>query len=115
MNAFNYVLIAAGAYVLYAAVILKTRGKITKNLMLSPGVSENMIGDREGFARYMFPRTAVLGAAVAFAGGWDVVFPGVAGTGQIELAVIAVFTILLIRYLRAVKKAEKRFANRRKD
>lgn len=113
MDIFNYVLIAAGAYVLYAALALRFQNRITASLMLSPGNSESSIGDREGFRRYMFPRTAALGVLVAFGGCWDVIFPAAAGTAWAGGLAIALFTAAIVLYIRAIKKAEKNFAKRK--
>ena len=113
IDIFNILIIAFGAYIIYAAIILKKDGKISKSLMLSPGANDSTIKNKDGFIKFMFTRTVILGIVVTLSGCWDIVFPQLAGNGWIELTIILVFMLILVLYIRDIKKAGKVFGEQK--
>lgn len=109
MEFFGVFLVLAGAYILYAAIIMKTQGKITKSIMMNQNRHVGQVKDKDGFIKYMFLRTFLMGAVVIAAGIWSLLGLDFEYSWVVDLAITIFFTIIVILYLFSIRSADKKF------
>lgn len=109
MEFFGVFLALMGAYILYAAIIMKTQGKITKSIMMNQNRHVGQIKDKEGFINYMFLRTFFMGVVVIAAGIWSLLGLDFANSWIVDLAITIFFTIIVVLYLLSIRSADKKF------
>lgn len=105
---------AAGVYVLYAALNLKRQRVLNKSVLRSPGLGTDP-KDLDGFIAYMYPRCLALGIITIVMGGWNLLSAYIQVLSNptvymiCELGSGILFFAYLIYYMRCVKIAEHRF------
>ncbi len=106
---FELLIISGGFYLIYAAVVLKTRGEIIKGVMVSRDVNVDNIRDKEGFIRYMFPRVLLMGIFTVAMGGIHVLIPYMHWPAWISIAAVSGYLVLLMIFSAVAVKAGKKF------
>lgn len=101
--------VISGAYMAYAAIVMKYKGQFIKNVVLSNGVDENSIRDKEGFVSYLYIRLLLCGGADVFIGIICLINDYLAGPGIIALITVCVFFISIIVYGIFVNKALRKY------
>lgn len=104
---FNIIILLGGVYILYAAVMLKTKGVINQGVMASRNQRPENCRDLEGFKAYMFPRTLGMGAFTVLVGMFSTVRPLLFSSAIPEYILILAFFGYLMYYIQCVRKAEK--------
>lgn len=100
----------AGIYVLYAYVLLKTKGEITTSILMSKDVNIRKCKDIEGYKRFVMPKILVFGIITVFHGVLGLVNSYVVPVPEAVYGVsMAVFFIILIWYATQTKKAIRLF------
>lgn len=111
---FSFVIMAAGVYVLYAALNLKRQRVLNKSVLRSPGLGTDP-KDLDGFIAYMYPRCLALGIITIVMGGWNLLSAYIQVLSNptvymiCELGSGILFFAYLIYYMRCVKTAEHKF------
>lgn len=57
-----------GVYVLYAWYLMKTKGVVKENILMSREVSMKRCKDKDGYMKYIAPRILVFGIALTIVG-----------------------------------------------
>jgi hypothetical protein len=109
MDFFSIFLLIAGAYVLYAAILLKVKHRITPGVMLSPAAEAASVKDTDGFTAYMFPRVLGLALVTLLFGGMGYLLPSMMKEIWFEILLIGIYVLYIIFYIRSIHTAEKRF------
>ena len=91
----DIIFVGAGIYVLYAWVMMKTKGEIITSILMSKDVELRKCKDLEGYKAYIAPRMLVFGIAA--------ILYGAAGL------VMALFLAVLIWYAIATRKGVQKF------
>ena len=68
MNILDWMITFGGLYLIYAALVMKLKGKIVKSIVANPEVDIDKIRDRKGFIQYMWVRVLILGILSAAVG-----------------------------------------------
>lgn len=109
---FAIVIIGAGIYLLYAARELKQAHRIVKSVMLSPDLQDKQCKDIDGLVNYMFPRCMALACVTVLLGVYEIMANYADLTGGfsiLELALYAVFFVVLIYYIRCSRRLGEMF------
>ena len=106
----DVIFVGAGIYVLYAWVMMKTKGEIITSILMSKDVELRKCKDLEGYKAYIAPRMLVFGIAAIFYGAAGLVNTYVAPLpGAVYGAVMALFLAVLIWYAIATRKGVQKF------
>lgn len=106
----DVIFVGAGMYVLYAWVLLKTKGEITTSILMNKDVNLNKCKDLEGYKTYIAPRLLIFGIACLLYGA-----AGLINSYVMELplalygAIMAVFFVVLIWFALAARKGVQKF------
>lgn len=106
----DFICIISGGYLMYAGIVMKTQGKIVSNVVLSKGISENAIRDKEGFIRYLYGKLVLIGAVIVLS---DIVslvikYQG-GGDSTVSLIIFVIFIAAMAAYAVVVSKALKKY------
>lgn len=102
----------SGAYMMYAAIVMKYKGKFIKSVVLSNGLNENAIRDKEGFIKYLYGKLLACGIADVFIGIVCLISDFTYGQGIVSLIANIVFFISIVAYGIAINKALKKYVRR---
>lgn len=105
----DMIIVACGVYLIYGAVILKTRGEITPNIMLPKNVTPEQVKDKEGFKNAICLKLFVLGIATVIVGLVIVINDVFLQMMIINAIAYGVFAAALLWYGFALKKAHKEY------
>ena len=104
--------LASGCLLVSSAIQLKLNGRISRVTMIPKGMNESMIQNKEGFAKYMFPRALIVGLYTLFAGAFELVFERQMTSFLPGFAVIVVLMALIFWYSGSIQKALKDYARK---
>ena len=105
---FDLLIAGCGLYLVYTAVVMKTKGKIIKGVLVSKEVDVEKIRDKEGFIRYMFGKVLLAGILAAAVGVTNLINFYVKGPAWISMAVVAgYFAVLMVFAVSSVKARKK--------
>ena len=106
----DVIFVGAGIYVLYAWVMMKTKGEIITSILMSKDVELRKCKDLEGYKAYIAPRMLVFGIAAILYGAAGLVNIYVTPLpGAVYGAVMALFLAVLIWYAIATRKGVQKF------
>lgn len=103
----DMIIVACGVYLIYGAIILKTRGEITPNIMLPKNVKPESVKDKEGFINAIFLKLLVLGIVTIVVGFIILLNDVVMQMMFLNAISYGVFAAALLWYGFALKKAHK--------
>ncbi len=113
LNLFDILVIGAGLYMAFCAVMMKVKGEIKSNVVLSRNVDENSLKDKEGFIAFLWWKLLAVGLLCAASGVFNLIYTSIAETSDtyifVQIGVNTFFFILLIVYGVVVVKAQKKF------
>lgn len=107
-----FLCVIGGAYMMYAAIVMKYKGRFIRSVVFGNGVDENSIYDKEGFIKYLYIRLLSCGVADVFIGVVCLICDFIKGPGIISVIANLVFFISLIAYGIFVNKALRKYVNR---
>lgn len=114
MNTFIDILyILSGAYLIYAAILMKVKKQIIGSVVLSKGIEEKSIRDKDGFIAYLYGKLIFFGAVIILAGIVNLYNDYLAGPGYITLAVSIIFAAAVVGYGIVSHKAIKMFIDKK--
>ena len=106
----DVIFVGAGIYVLYAWVMMKTKGEIITSILMSKDVELRKCKDLEGYKAYIAPRMLVFGIGAILYGAAGLVNTYVTPLpGAVYGAVMALFLAVLIWYAIATRKGVQKF------
>lgn len=108
-NIFDLLIALSGAYLIYAAVIMKKDGKIVSSILPGKDVEANKMKDKEGFIKYMFGKLLLLGVLTLAAGIISMINTELGGPVYISLIGVVVVLTVLIVFSVSLTKARKMF------
>lgn len=108
-NIFDLLITLSGAYLVYAAVIMKINGRIVNGIMTGKDADVDKMRDKEGFIGYMFGKLMLLGILTILSGLSSIINTKMGGPVYISLIGVAVVLVVLILFAVALNKARKRF------
>lgn len=109
-NVMDFICIFCGVYLMYVGIVMKTQGKIVANVVLSKGISENAIRDKEGFIRYLYGKLVLIGAVIVLSGIVNLVVDYQGGDdGMVSLITFIIFVAAMTVYAIVVSKALKKY------
>ena len=109
INIFDLLIAGSGLYLIYTAVIMKTRGEITKGVVISKDVNVERMRDKEGFIRYMYGKMILFGVLTVAVGVWDLINVYVQGPPWISTAAVMGYLVLLLLFGAFTLKGRKKF------
>lgn len=110
INVMNFIYILSGAYLTYAGVVMKTQGKIVENVVLSKGIDEKAIRDKEGFIQYLHIRLVVIGIVIILTGIVNFISDYMGGgSGIMGWVTFVIFGAALVAYAKVTSKALKKY------
>lgn len=104
--------IICGVYMIYAAVLMKYKGKFLNSVIFSSGINENSIRDKEGFIKYLYGRLMLCGSVDVIMGIICLISDFVNGQGVMSLIANFVFFISIAAYGIFINKALRKYVNR---
>ncbi|MBD5494046.1 MAG: hypothetical protein HDR12_06640 [Lachnospiraceae bacterium] len=104
--------VVSGAYLMYAAIEMKYKGRFLKNVVLGNGMNENSIRDKEGFVKYLYIRLLLCGGVDVFIGIACLVCDFITGQGYLIGITNVVLLISFIAYGIFINKALKKYVKR---
>lgn len=110
INVMNFIYILSGIYLAYTGIVMKTQGKIISNVVLSKGIDENAIRDREGFINYLHTKLVVIGGIIILSGVVNFISDYNGRNAIVEWVIFAIFAGALVAYAKVVSKALKKYA-----
>lgn len=108
-NLFAVIGIGAGAYCLYAYVMMSKKKEINQNILLPKGVDARKCKDRDGYIKAVSLPLLVLGIVLLLYGGMEVLNAYVFDIGSWLFLGIGVVFVVLIWFAMAVKKANRTY------
>lgn len=109
VNIFDILIILCGLYMIYTAVIMKIKGRITPGIVVSKDVDTKKIRDKEGFIGYMFGKVLLMGVLTSAIGGFGIVVTRLNLPAYITLISLGCFMVLLIIFAVASNRAKKQY------
>jgi len=104
------VLIAGyGFYMIYAYVLMKTKGEVKENMLLSAEVKMEKCKDKEAYILYIAPKLLLFGIGVAICGCLGMLNNYMGFLGNIYGVVPIISLALIIWFVVTVKKSVKLF------
>lgn len=109
MSIFDLLIAASGLYLIYTAWMMKTRGRITKGVIVSKDVDVEKIRDKDGFIHYMFAKALWMGVLAAAVGTVNLINTYLKGPVWISMAVVIGYFVVLMAFAVVSVKARKKF------
>ncbi|MBO5208673.1 MAG: hypothetical protein J6B68_04925 [Lachnospiraceae bacterium] len=90
--------ICCGAYLVYAAIVMKTQGRIISNVLLKKGMDESSLKDKDGFINFLFGKVLLVGILVIIGGIINLVNTYLAGPKVVTIVTCCIFAVAVIGY-----------------
>lgn len=104
--------VISGAYMMYAAIVMKYKGKFIKSVVLSGGIDENSLRDKEGFVKYLYIRLLCCGLADVVIGIACLINDFMNGDRLLSSIANIVFFISIVAYGIFINKALRKHVKR---
>lgn len=105
----DWMVLAFGAYALYAAWVLKREGKIVKTFLVFKETEAEDCRDLQGYANDMSPKLWALGLVMMAYSGVSLINTYLVPITSLFWVMMGVFLLVLIWYGFEVKKAMKKY------
>lgn len=107
--------LASGVYLIGTALMAKTQGAISANVMLGKNTNEKDITDKAGFIEYMYKRIFLAGLLITAASIVHLVNDYYIGSNLLTWVGISVMLIAIIIYAAAYKKGQSMYMIHKKE
>ncbi|MCH5253473.1 MAG: hypothetical protein J1F41_01015 [Lachnospiraceae bacterium] len=101
--------ILSGGYLVYAALVMKLKGRIVSNVVLSKSMDENAIRDKEGLIRYLYGKLLFFGCIIILSSIANLVNEHMAGPGIVTVITCCIFAIAIVGYGVVTNRALKKY------
>lgn len=105
--------ILSGAYLIYAAILMKVKRQIIGSVVLSKGIDEKSIRDKDGFIAYLYGKLFFFGVIVILSGIINLYNDYLSGPGYITLSASVIFAVAVVGYGIVSHKALKMFVDKK--
>ena len=106
----DVIFVGAGIYVLYAWVMMKTKGEIITSILMSKDVELRKCKDLEGYKAYISPKMLILGISALIYGTAGLVNTYVTPLPGVAYGIVMVlFLAVLIWFALAARKGVEKF------
>lgn len=105
----DIIIIVGGAYIAYAAILLKLTGEIKESVLLGKNMDVKKCKDLEGFKRFLFPRALLMGIFTVLFGVAGIVNAQVVDLGNLYFGLLGLLLVLLVWYFVDYRRGIKRF------
>lgn len=99
--------VGCGVYVLYAFYLMKTKGEIKENVLLSRDISVSKCKDKAGYIKYMTPRLLVFGIVLLIIGIVSLIGDYFKIWGMGSLIILAIGLIVMVWFVMITRKSMK--------
>ena len=106
---FDILCIISGGYLVYAAIVMRYKGKIISNVVLKNGMDETSIRDKEGFIHYLYGRLILIGIIIILASVVNLINGRMNGTSVISLITYCILAIAIVGYGMIASAALKKY------
>lgn len=103
--------IISGGYVVYAAVVMKTKGRIINNVILNKGKDESSIRDKEKFVCFLYGKLLFFGILIMLAGIMNFVNSYTMHSGAVTITACCLFGAAIVGYGIVVNIALKKYVD----
>ena len=107
--------LASGVYLIGTALMAKTQGAISANVMLGKNTNEKDIADKAGFIEYMYKRILLAGLLITVASIVHLANDYYIGSNLLTWVGISVMLIAIIIYAAAYKKGQAMYMVHKKE
>ena len=105
----DIIIIVGGAYIAYAAILLKLTGEIKESVLLGKTMNIRKCKDLEGFKKFLFPRALAMGIFTVLFGIAGIINTKVAPLGNLYFVLLGVLMVILIWYFLEYRKGIRRY------
>lgn len=102
--------ILSGGYLVYAALVMKLKGRIVSNVVLSKSMDVNTIHDKEGLIRYLYGKLLFFGGLIILSSIVNLVNEHMAGPSIVSVITCSLFALAIIGYGVVTNRALKKYA-----
>lgn len=88
----------SGAYVVYAAVVMKTKGRIINNVILNKGKDESAIRNKKEFIHFLYWKLLLFGILIMLASIMNLINSYTLHSGAVTIASCCLFGAAIIGY-----------------
>lgn len=106
---FDILCILSGSYLIYAAIVMRFKGKIISNVVLKNGMDETSIRDKEGFIHYLYGRLILFGIIIILASVINLINGRMDGLSVITLITYCVMAVAIVGYGMITSTALKKY------
>ena len=106
---FDILCIISGGYLIYAAIVMRNKGKIISNVVLKNGMDETSIRDKDGFIHYLYGRLILFGIIIILASVTNLINGRMNGTSVITLITYCIMAAAIVGYGLITSKALKKY------
>lgn len=103
--------ILSGAYVVYAAVVMKTKGRIINNVILNKGKDESAIRNKREFVQFLYWKLVLFGILIMLAGVMNLINSYTLNSGAVTIASCCLFGAALVGYGIIVNMALEKYVD----
>lgn len=107
--------LVSGVYLIGTALMAKTQGAISANVMLGKNTNEKDITDKAGFIEYMYKRILLAGLLITAASIVHLANDYYIGSNLLTWVGISVMLIAIIIYAAAYKKGQEMYMIHKKE
>lgn len=105
----DFIMVGAGAYLLYAWFLLQFKNEIREGVLVQQGMASRC-KDIEGFKKYVGPKLLVFALCALASGGLGLYSDYVKPVNNyLYLGLTVVFFVILLIFVRYIKKAQEMF------
>ncbi len=109
VSIFDLLITGSGLYLIYVTVIMKTKGEITRGVIVSGNVDIERMRDKDGFIRYMYGKSLFMGILTVAAGAVNMANFYFRGPAWVSMAAIGGYCAMLAVFAVLTIKARKKF------
>jgi hypothetical protein len=109
MSAVDILIICCGIYILYQAVVMKTKGEIPEGVLITKGTQIPAGADVAGFIQDMLWKTVLLGLLACGSGAFSLLADQMASLSLFSAVVTLVFCVILVVFIVWTRKAQKKY------
>ena len=107
----DVICIISGAYVAYAAVVMKTQGRIINNVILNKGKDESAIRNKKEFVQFLYWKLLLFGIIIMFAGVMNLLNNYTFNSVVVTIAAYCLFGAAVVGYGIVVNIALKKYVD----
>lgn len=108
-NIFDFIFIACGVYLFYAALKMKQTGSLEGSILVNKNTDLKKAKDIPGYISYMFPKSMVVACVIVLSGGIGLYHAYVGAIELLQYIAMGITFLVLILYGVCSFRAAKRF------